>query len=226
MSKIPMYQYKPVELAGLTIGKELKFIRKLRKLSVEALAQRSGLPVKTIKAAEEDSITLSTEQIERLALAADCHPSSIAFPLWSSIAYEPEQVTVREELRVNDSLNSTELKLFLSKGYGLMISGGNRKSVQIYVFNIAMTSELEYALKEKTEIQYEISGDVLGTLNDTYQSGTDYDGDNRIIKNLDMQYKQRNSGTKRLKELVRCGWEKVKLLIDVIVHRGFSETAR
>lgn len=41
-----------------------------------------------------------------------------------------------------------------------------------------------------------------------------------------MQHKQRNSEKEKLKELVRCDWEKVKLLIDVIRHRGLSEIAK
>ncbi len=38
-----------------------------------------------------------------------------------------------------------------------------------------------------------------------------------------MQHKKRDAEAARLKELVRCDWEKVKLLIDVIRHRGLRE---
>lgn len=182
MNTLKMYQYKPKDLVRMTSGENLKWIRELRKLTIEGLSEQSGIPRASILAAEENSENLSIEQIERIALAADCHPSSIAFPKWSSLPYEPEAIEIEGKLSINGIYLTGNLNVLYSHGLGLYISC-QRTLLKINAFTCAMATE---PLEQKSSINYILSSESLGNIsyNDDPREPRDV---RRTIKNISIK---------------------------------------
>lgn len=181
-----MHQYHP-EWAneGTTSGSRLRFIRESRKMTIEELSSLSGVPTKVIEDVENNSVKFTIEQVEKIAIAAECHPSFIAFPYWEA-PHKPEKILVKGQFLINGSLECSEFHVFLAPDLWLWISSGNRKSLKIHTFNNSM-SYGPLGSKKSNEKNYSLTGDALGGFHDNYSNGSEPDCDSRAIKQLDIK---------------------------------------
>ncbi|MCU7920927.1 MAG: helix-turn-helix transcriptional regulator [Candidatus Thiodiazotropha sp. (ex Epidulcina cf. delphinae)] len=187
MKKPPMYQHKP-ELAvnSASTGGSLKSTRELRKMTIESVAKKSKIDTEKLISAENGLVKLSLEEIENIAIALDCHPSGLAFPHWSSLPYEPEQIVTTGSVTINKKKEKQELKVYIHKGYGMNVNMGKRKSLTISTFNPSMAIGLRNIDAQIRKRSFSMEGDYLGCFHDVYSSGPDFDADNRILKALNI----------------------------------------
>ena len=79
----------------------LRTAREYRKLSFLELSDASGVPVSSIAAYEAGEGDLLVEELRRLAVALDWHPSFIAFRSWPPYPLEPKPVIVNGQISTN-----------------------------------------------------------------------------------------------------------------------------
>ena len=79
----------------------LRTAREYRKLTINELSDASGVPVSSIAAYEAGEGDLFVEELRRLALALEWHPSFIAFRSWPPYPLEPKPVIVNGQISTN-----------------------------------------------------------------------------------------------------------------------------
>ena len=84
-----MYQHCVIEWVhgggNMTIGQNIKRIRKEKKVSQEELKQKTGIAVETISRWEHDKFTPNIKQVERIAAALEVTPFDImGFDYWDA----------------------------------------------------------------------------------------------------------------------------------------------
>lgn len=182
-----MYQHHPENFEkGITQGFVLRSVRQLRNMSGSELSKLTEISASIIEDAENDETRLSTEDIEKVAVALKTHPSSIAFPNWDSLPFQPKKITVEGQLLLNNAIEGTKINLHLKREFGLRISALTQRYLEIGTFNGYMPTALGYSPKQKKTIEYKISGDCLGRYYDNYGHGSEFDCDNRVIKSLEI----------------------------------------
>lgn len=182
------YQLKSYEeQKQTTAGLFLKGTRELRQMTQEQLALVTGIDLKIIQSAENDSINLSIENAKILALELRCHPSSLVFSEWKLPPYQPEEISVDGLSLINDKIESKNLKIYLNKEFGLKIRGiGSNKYLDIRVFNSSMATALSFN-NFKDPIKYNIEGNILGTYSESYGSCSETEYNIRIVKKLSIK---------------------------------------
>lgn len=180
-----MYQRSPSKIAaGMTSGWHLHSIREMRGLSVQDLASATSLSIESIEAAEKDQHRFSVEEIGRLAVALDCHPSAMAFPEWDSIPYAPAQITVDGEVAINGRFTAGELRLFAPSGDGLWISGPERKEFKLYFFTRSMATVEHGSHLLTSDRRYTIAGSTVGRATEYFGGGAELHTDVRLISEV------------------------------------------
>ena len=68
-----MKDFKPAKMnVGVSAGESVRLIRELQELSQTKLSKLTGIPVATLSAIENDTISLSTQRARVLARALRC----------------------------------------------------------------------------------------------------------------------------------------------------------
>lgn len=179
------YQLKSSEeQKKTTAGSALKGMRELRKMTQEQLACVTGIDLEIIQCAENDSETLSIENVKLLALFLRCHPASLIFNDWKFPPYQPEIISIDGIILINDKVESKKISIYISSQFGLKIRGVNsNKNLDINAFNSSMATALSFN-NFRHPIKYHMEGSVLGRYYEHFNSGSESECNIRIVKKL------------------------------------------
>ena len=151
----------------------------MRHISIEDASQRANIDKSKLEQAEDNKLILTNDELERLSIVLDTHPGLLAFPTWDHIEYKSVKVDLDGSAYINGNLHSKKLSGWVTKRESLEIHLSKRKSISLFTKGIVSDHD-------RLTSYCKIKGDNLGWLNDIYQAGPDFDGDNREIKELEI----------------------------------------
>jgi len=66
----------------VSVGESVRILRELQDMTLEDLAEATGIVASTLRAIEEDRVILGILEAKVLARALRCHPAVLVFPGW------------------------------------------------------------------------------------------------------------------------------------------------
>jgi transcriptional regulator with XRE-family HTH domain len=184
----------------------LQTAREFRKLSMHELSDASAVPVASIAAYEAGEGDLLVEELRRLAIALEWHPSFIAFRSWRPYPLEPKAVIVNGQISTNGISMAESFSCSLPWDGCLAFSSFHQSAclpqrggwIELYLFTRSLLKNRKTVWKFPT-MKGTSQGDVLGEFGESF--GEDQwdrreppDDDIRIITSLNWQIKHRPDG--------------------------------
>ncbi|MCP9796115.1 helix-turn-helix transcriptional regulator [Cyanobium sp. Lug-B] len=184
----------------------LRTAREFRKLSIHELADASGVPVSSITAYEAGEGDLLIEELRRLAVALEWHPSFIAFRSWPPYPLEPKAVIVNGRISTNGISMAESFSCSLPWDGCLALRSFQQSSclpqrggwIELYPFTRALLKNHQAFWKFPT-MTGSSQGNVLGEFGESF--GEDQwdrreasDDDIRIITALNWEIAHRPDG--------------------------------
>ncbi|WP_143594071.1 helix-turn-helix transcriptional regulator [Synechococcus sp. BO 8801] len=153
----------------------LRTAREFRKLNIYELADASGVPVSSIAAFEAGEGDLLVEELRRLAVALEWHPSLIAFRSWPPYPLEPKAVIVNGLITTNGIPMAESFSCSLPWDGCLSLRSFQQSSrlpqrggwIEIYPFTRALLKIHKTVWKSPT-IMGSAHGDVLGEFGESF----------------------------------------------------------
>ena len=187
MTERPMYHRDLSRVAaGQTTGRKLRITREMRGHSVDELAAAASLAPTDIAAAEADQHSFTVSEISRLALALDCHPSTLAFPEWELLPFAPKPVSVAGQVGINGGLEDATLRLYMPSKCGLWIQGPARKQFNLDFFTPSIASWNSLSDSGRAEGHFAAKGTTLGLCLNKFGGGAEPDTDVRNISKVEL----------------------------------------
>lgn len=184
----------------------LRTAREYRKLSMIELSDASGVPVSSIAAYEAGEGDLLVEELRRLAVALEWHPSFIAFRSWHPYPLEPKPVIVSGQISTNGISMAESFSCSLPWDGCLALRSFQQSSrlpqrggwIEIYPFTRGLLKNHKIFWKSHT-LKGSAHGDVLGEFGESF--GEDQwdrreppDDDTRVVTELSWEIAHSQDG--------------------------------